>query len=144
MPAGDVLEVGGAELRAEAMDEKRNSIAVADTTAQRAASLAASNAHRDDSVTDFEDAPTPEDMVTLRRVPNKIPVKLLSIGFIELCERFSYYGTTIVCKFMLKVLLPRSITTLAVHFCLYTVWRRKRCFIAASCPTTLNSSRDGR
>lgn len=98
MPTGDVAEIGGAELRSEAVDQKRNSIADM-SDAERRASVAASGAH-DDSVYDDEnhDMPTPEEMATLRRVPAKIPAKLFSIAFIELCERFSYYGTTIVCK----------------------------------------------
>jgi POT family proton-dependent oligopeptide transporter len=33
---------------------------------------------------------------TLRRVPQKIPWKIFTIGFIELCERMSYYGTVVV------------------------------------------------
>lgn len=45
--------------------------------------------------------PTDEEMVTLRRVADKIPWSTLSIAFVELCERFSYYGTTIVCRFSL-------------------------------------------
>lgn len=41
--------------------------------------------------------PTDEELVTLRRVSDDIPWITLSIAFVELCERFSYYGTTIVC-----------------------------------------------
>jgi len=37
------------------------------------------------------------DLKTLRRVSGKIPWSAFSIAFVELCERFSYYGTTIVC-----------------------------------------------
>ena len=96
MPTGDALEaVGGAELRTEAIEQKRDSIAVAET-AQRAAFNAAFNAN-ESSVTDPDSVPTAEDLVTLRRVPTKIPPKLLTIAFVELCERFSYYGTTVVC-----------------------------------------------
>ncbi|KAK4251772.1 POT family-domain-containing protein [Corynascus novoguineensis] len=40
--------------------------------------------------------PTEEDLRTLRRVPDKIPWSIYTIAFIELCERFSYYGTTAV------------------------------------------------
>lgn len=40
---------------------------------------------------------TEEDLQTLRRVSGKIPWSAFSIAFVELCERFSYYGTTIVC-----------------------------------------------
>lgn len=90
------MEVGGAELLAEAVDERKKSIAVEASTHQRAASLAASNLQADGSLTEMEDAPTAEDMVTLRRVPAHIPLKIFTIGFIELCERFSYYGTTVV------------------------------------------------
>lgn len=90
MPTGDALEVGGAELRAEAIDERKHSIAVEDT-AQRAASLVASNLQTADG-----EAPTAEELLTLRRVPNHIPRKIFTIAFIELCERFSYYGTTVV------------------------------------------------
>jgi POT family proton-dependent oligopeptide transporter len=44
----------------------------------------------------LEDFPTEEDLHTLRRVSDHIPLKLFTIAFIELCERFSYYGTVIV------------------------------------------------
>jgi len=43
--------------------------------------------------------PTEEDLATLRRVRGKIPWVAYSVAFIELCERFSYYGTTCVCEF---------------------------------------------
>lgn len=35
-------------------------------------------------------------MRTLRRVPQKIPWKIFTIAFVELCERMSYYGTIVV------------------------------------------------
>ncbi len=43
--------------------------------------------------------PTEEELHTLRRVADKIPWMVYTIAFVELCERFSYYGTTVVCKF---------------------------------------------
>jgi len=46
---------------------------------------------------DFE-VPTEEDLASLRRVRGKIPWVAYSVAFIELCERFSYYGTTAVCE----------------------------------------------
>ena len=46
--------------------------------------------------------PTEDEMRTLRRVSDKIPWPAFTIAFVELCERFSYYGTTAVCK-------PRSV-----------------------------------
>lgn len=42
-------------------------------------------------------APTEEELATLRRVSDKIPYPAFMVGFVELCERFSYYGTTVVC-----------------------------------------------
>lgn len=44
----------------------------------------------------YEDFPTEEEIHTLRRVAGNVPIKLYSIAFVELCERFSYYGTVIV------------------------------------------------
>jgi POT family proton-dependent oligopeptide transporter len=41
---------------------------------------------------DAEDFPTEEEFATLRRVGEKIPVKVFTIAFVELVERFSYYG----------------------------------------------------
>ncbi|KAL2162609.1 hypothetical protein VTH06DRAFT_6445 [Thermothelomyces fergusii] len=41
-------------------------------------------------------SPTEEELQTLRRVPDKINPRIYTIAFIELCERFSYYGTTAV------------------------------------------------
>lgn len=42
-------------------------------------------------------APTEEELATLRRVAGKLPIAAYSVAFVELCERFSYYGTTAVC-----------------------------------------------
>jgi len=39
-----------------------------------------------------------EDLKNLRRISGKIPWSAFTIAFVELCERFSYYGTTIVCQ----------------------------------------------
>lgn len=45
-----------------------------------------------------DDDVTEEDLKTLRRVSGKIPWTAFTVAFVELCERFSYYGTTIVCE----------------------------------------------
>ena len=47
--------------------------------------------HHDDDVSE-------DDLKNLRRVSGKIPWTAYTIAFVELCERFSYYGTTVVCK----------------------------------------------
>ena len=47
---------------------------------------------------DTVEMPTEEELHTLRRVSDKIPWQVYTIAFVELCERFSFYGTTVVCK----------------------------------------------
>jgi hypothetical protein len=42
--------------------------------------------------------PTEVELKTLRRVSGKIPWAAYSLAFVELCERFSWYGTTAVCE----------------------------------------------
>ncbi|KAK5085341.1 hypothetical protein LTS08_003195 [Lithohypha guttulata] len=44
----------------------------------------------------YDDTPTEEELHSLRRVSGKIPWTAWTIAFCELCERFSYYGTTVV------------------------------------------------
>lgn len=45
-----------------------------------------------------EQYPTKEELSTLRHVVGRVDWIIYSIAFIELCERFAYYGTTAVCK----------------------------------------------
>lgn len=52
---------------------------------------------------DSLDAPTIEELHTLRRVRDHIPWKAYTIAFVELCERFSYYGTTVVCMYLIAI-----------------------------------------
>lgn len=94
-PAGDSAEpIAAAELRAEAIDEKRASI-----SAEKRASLTADpKLSHVPAVTPDGELPNVEELATLRRVANTIPAKLFTIAFIELCERFSYYGCTVVCR----------------------------------------------
>lgn len=47
---------------------------------------------------DDEDEVTEEELHTLRRVSGQIPWPAFTVAFVELCERFSYYGTTVVCE----------------------------------------------
>ena len=53
--------------------------------------------HDSESDDDVE-VPTEEELHSLRRVSDKIPWHAYTIAFVELCERFSFYGTTVVCK----------------------------------------------
>lgn len=41
--------------------------------------------------------PTGEELESLRRVAGSVKWTAYTIAFVELCERFSYYGTTAVC-----------------------------------------------
>ncbi|OJD12921.1 hypothetical protein AJ78_06548 [Emergomyces pasteurianus Ep9510] len=56
-------------------------------------------------------APTLEEMQSLRRIPGKIPWISFSIAFVELCERFSYYGTIVVFVNFIQRDLPEGSTT---------------------------------
>ncbi|KAL2004150.1 hypothetical protein VTN02DRAFT_6247 [Thermoascus thermophilus] len=55
--------------------------------------------------------PTEEELRTLRRVSGRIPWTALTVAFIELCERFSYYGTTAVFVNFIQRPLPEDSTT---------------------------------
>lgn len=55
--------------------------------------------------------PTSLQLETLQRVPGHIPWTAFTIAFIELCERFSYYGTTAVFVNFIQQPLPEGSTT---------------------------------
>lgn len=67
--------------------------------------------HDDVGITGDGRSPTEEELHTLRRVPEKIPWSIYTIAFIELCERFSYYGTTAVFTNFIQQPLPPGSTT---------------------------------
>jgi proton-dependent oligopeptide transporter, POT family len=54
---------------------------------------------------------TEEDLRSLRRVSGKIPWVAFTIAFVELCERFSYYGTTVLFTNFIQQPLPLGSTT---------------------------------
>lgn len=86
---GDIVDdaIAAAEIHTEAVDHER----------KMSATSASPDAHSEKHhLTGLEDFPTEEEMHTLRRVADYIPLKLFTIAFIELCERFSYYGTIVV------------------------------------------------
>lgn len=47
---------------------------------------------------DEYERPTVEEESTLRRVSGKVPWVAYTIAFVELCERFSFFGTAAVCE----------------------------------------------
>ena len=77
------------------------------------------------------DQPTEEELATLRRIPGKIPLIAFSVAFVELCERFSFYGTTVVCKLMIS---HSNSSYLMVFSCKFhpeasSTWIHDRCWI---------------
>ncbi|KZT02811.1 PTR2-domain-containing protein [Laetiporus sulphureus 93-53] len=59
----------------------------------------------------FSDFPTEEERLKLRRVADAIPWSAYLVAFVELAERFSYYGTTVVfTNFIQQPLPPHSRT----------------------------------
>ncbi len=62
-----------------------------------------------------EGYPTPEELEgenRLRRISAPIPWAVYTVAFVELCERFSYYGTQVVCMFTLFLPLLRNFVSL--------------------------------
>ncbi|OAQ97709.1 hypothetical protein LLEC1_03187 [Akanthomyces lecanii] len=60
---------------------------------------------------DWPDKPTPEQQRTLRRVSGKIKWAMWTIAFVELCERFSYYGSAVLYTNFVNHKLPNGSTT---------------------------------
>lgn len=57
------------------------------------------------------DFPTNEELQSLRRVAGRIPWKAYTLAFVELCERFSFYGTTVVFTNFIQQPLPQGSKT---------------------------------
>jgi len=60
---------------------------------------------------EYEGKPTDEEMQTLRRVSGKIMWSMWTIAFVELCERFSYYGSAVLYTNFVNKPLPDGSTT---------------------------------
>lgn len=60
---------------------------------------------------EFDDTPTEEDLRTLRRVSGVIKWSMYTIAFVELCERFSYYGSSVLYTNFIAQPLPEGSTT---------------------------------
>ena len=51
---------------------------------------------------ELDNIPTSDELhgpTALRRVAAPIPWAVYTVAFVELCERFSYYGTQVVCSY---------------------------------------------
>jgi POT family proton-dependent oligopeptide transporter len=80
------------EKQALAHGSEKDAIARSDTT----------NSNHIQPPVEFEadlegEEPTMEELQTLRRVSGKIPWTAFTIAFVELCERFGYYGCQVLC-----------------------------------------------
>ncbi|KAI4168373.1 MAG: hypothetical protein LQ343_006458 [Gyalolechia ehrenbergii] len=60
---------------------------------------------------DGKEYPTEEEVESLRRVCGTVPWSSYTIAFVELCERFSYYGTIVVFVNFIQHPLPPGSTT---------------------------------
>ncbi|KAH9909595.1 peptide transporter PTR2 [Xylariomycetidae sp. FL2044] len=63
------------------------------------------------SATEYDDTPTEEERLTLRRVSGPIVWSAYTIAFCELAERFSYYGSSILYTNYIQFPLPDGSTT---------------------------------
>jgi POT family proton-dependent oligopeptide transporter len=72
------------------LDEKK----ALDTRRSTSESLAAPVEFEEDLV---GEEPTEEELATLPRVSGQIPWTAFTIAFVELCERFGYYGCQVLC-----------------------------------------------
>ncbi|KIP09372.1 hypothetical protein PHLGIDRAFT_126379 [Phlebiopsis gigantea 11061_1 CR5-6] len=64
-----------------------------------------------DGIHDGLEFPNDEERSTLRRVSDSIPWNAYLIAFVELCERFSYYGATVVFTNFIQQPLPSGSRT---------------------------------
>jgi POT family proton-dependent oligopeptide transporter len=72
----------------------------------------ASARHSETTSTEFDSSSiSSEDLQKLRRVSGKITWIAFTIAFVELCERFSYYGTTVVFVNFIQQPLPAGSPT---------------------------------
>ncbi|KAJ7444346.1 peptide transporter PTR2A [Mycena latifolia] len=62
--------------------------------------------HEPDGIHDGLEFPTEEERVTLRRVPDSVPWNAYLIAFVELAERFSFYGSSVVFTNFIQQPLP--------------------------------------
>jgi len=60
---------------------------------------------------EWPDKPTDDDLHSLRRVSGKIPWTMFTIAFVELAERFSYYGSSVIYTNFVNNPLPEGSTT---------------------------------
>ncbi|KAL9056497.1 MAG: hypothetical protein Q9162_002872 [Coniocarpon cinnabarinum] len=76
-------------------------------------SKSSTDARESNGPTPDGEEPNAEELATLRRVTGKIPWLAYTVAFVEMCERFSYYGTTNI--FTNFIQQPRPSSTGALY-----------------------------
>lgn len=80
-------------------EPEKAAMPVYDVDEKRALSSTDNEYHGEVFEADLEgEEPTEEELKTLRRVSGKIPWTAFTVAFVELCERFGYYGCQVLCK----------------------------------------------
>ncbi|KAF7340570.1 Peptide transporter PTR2A [Mycena sanguinolenta] len=99
-PMAALSEVAAVK-RSDSFDEKKSESAPPDS----------SNEYELDGIHDGLIFPTEEERATLRRVPDSIPWNAYLIAFVELAERFSFYGSSVVFTNFIQQPLPEGSRT---------------------------------
>lgn len=70
--------------------------------------------HYESTEEEYVDTPTEEELRTLRRVAAPLNWPVFTIAFAELCERFSYYGASVMYTNFVQRPLPEGSNTGAI------------------------------
>lgn len=94
----EVVEIAKSRAFSHELSEKYSAEVTVDEASMKPASVSLNPlvSPVDDSLQ--KQYPNEEDLRSLRRVPGRISWITYTVAFVELCERFSYYGTTAVCE----------------------------------------------
>lgn len=84
---------------------------LAQDKAEAKADIAVSQHESESDLEKHPDHPSEQDLQTLRRVAGKVPWTAYTVAFVELVERFSYYGATAVFTNFLQQDLPAGSNT---------------------------------
>ncbi|KAH8103418.1 oligopeptide transporter [Cristinia sonorae] len=104
----DAAYQGFAEAKRDEFEIKGKSSSTTDEASDHVVNM-------NDGIHDGLTFPTPEEQVTLRRVADTVPWTAYMIAFVELAERFSYYGTQVVYANFIQFKLPAGSHTGAGH-----------------------------
>lgn len=95
----------------ESMEIAKAETGVADGLSSAKGAVQFEQTSLSDITEDYPNAPSQAELDSLRRVSGPIPWTAYTVAFVELCERFSYYGTTVVFVNFIQKPLPDGSTT---------------------------------